>query len=203
MHSSRSWSPFLCLVKKKLHRVVHDSLSLPPEKIFTVPTCMSCRSIVLSTKLSVKLIPASWSLTLSAHLSWIPSLTIILLWMFSENVYASKLLPTLLTDSPEIQYARLRDGSISNHFFIEEDSTNAVKFSRHLIFFVQPGVVFRNYKEVKFFVNRLLNSIHEEALFDSNSKTFQNIESGQDAGRILLMRKLFVLKSIGGEDVWI
>ena len=91
--------------QKKLQKVVHDSLSLPPEKIFTVPTCMSCRSIVLSTKLSVKLIPASWSLTLSAHFSWIPSLTIILLWMFSENVYASKLLPTLLTDSPEIQYA--------------------------------------------------------------------------------------------------
>ena len=76
-----------------------------------------------------------------------------------------------------------------------------MKFSRHLNFFVQSGVVFRNYKEVKFFVNRLLYSIHEEALFDSNSKTFQNIESGQDAGRILLMRKLFVLKSIVGEDV--
>ena len=94
---------------------------------------------------------------------------------------------------------RLRDNTMSNHFFIEKDSTNGVKFSRHLIFFVQPGVVFRNYKEVKSFVNRLLTSIHKEALFDSNSRTFQNIEAGQDASKIQLMRKLFVLKSIGGE----
>ena len=95
---------------------------------------------------------------------------------------------------------RLRDNTMSNHFFIEKDSTNGVKFSRHLIFFVQPGVVFRNYKEVKSFVNRLLTSIHKEALFDSNSRTFQNIEAGQDASKIQLMRKLFVLKSIGGEE---
>ena len=54
---------------KKLQIVLHDSLSLPPEKIFTVPTCMSCRSIVLSTRLSGKLIPASCFLTLSAPLS--------------------------------------------------------------------------------------------------------------------------------------
>ena len=83
---------------------------------------------------------------------------------------------------------------MSNNFFIEKDSTNAVKFSRHLIFFVQPGVVFRSFNEVKFFVDRLLNSIHEEALFDFNSKTFRNFEASQDESRIILMRKVVVLK---------
>ena len=123
---------------------------------------------------------------------------------FAMDVFRKRLcfeMITYFTDRlPRDIIHRLQDDSMSNHFFIEKDSTNGVKFSRHLIFFVQPGVVFRNYKEVKSFVNRLLKSIHEEALFDSNSKTFQNIEAGQDERRILLMRKLFVLKSIGGEE---
>ena len=81
---------------------------------------------------------------------------------------------------PRDTIRRLRDGSMSNNFFIEKDSTNAVKFSRHLILFVQPGVVFRYFNEVIFFFDRLLNSIHEEALFDFNSKKFRNFGTSLD-----------------------
>ena len=49
------------------------------------------------------------------------------------------------------------------------------------------------------FVDRLINSNHEVALIDTNSKTFRNIESGVDVTRTVVMRKLYVLKSKRGQ----
>ena len=93
---------------------------------------------------------------------------------------------------------RLMDGSMCHEMFLEKDSTNNIKFSRHLVLNMRAGVFFKNNIDVRIFVDSLMNEIHREALFMKNSTTFADISDSKNMQNTADMQWLYVLESKGG-----
>ena len=94
--------------------------------------------------------------------------------------------------------SRLIDGSMCHEMFLEMDSTNNKKFSRHLVLNMRPGVFFKNNIDVGNFVDSLMHKIHCESLFMKNSTTFADISGSENMQNTRAMRRLYVLDSKGG-----
>ena len=88
---------------------------------------------------------------------------------------------------------RLMDGSMCHEMFLEMDSTNNKKNSRHLVLNMRAGFFFKNNIDVGIFVDSLMNKIHSESLFMKNSTKFADISGSENMQNTAAMRRLYVL----------
>jgi len=115
-----------------------------------------------------------------------------------KNRISRELGKTFVHNFDQDMITRLMDGSMCHEMFLEKDSTNNIKFSRHLVLNMGAGVFFKNNIDVGIFVDSLMNKIHRKALFMKNSTTFEDISDSKNMQNTAAMRRLYVLESKGG-----